>query len=335
MRERQSRAWGNAMNLHRRHFLPLAASTAAIPVAMRIALALDYPTRPVHIVVGFAAGNIPDVLARLFAQSLSEQLKQHFVVDNRPGAASNVGTEVVARAPPDGYTLLAVTSTNTINATLYDRLSFDFIRDITPVAGAARLPAVLIVTSSFPAKTVPELIAYSKANPGKVTVASPGVGTATHVIGELFKVMTGIDMLHVPYRANYMTDLLAGQVQVAFSAVGQALEFIKAGKLRALAVTGATRSQVLPDVPTVAEYVPGFEGYVWDGIGAPKNTPVDVINKLNNAVNNTLADSDMKARLIGMGAEPMAMTPAEFGKFISSETEKWAHVVKFAGIKAE
>jgi tripartite-type tricarboxylate transporter receptor subunit TctC len=323
------------MKLPRRHFLRLTVGTTAVPIATRITFAIDYPTRPVHIVVGFAAGNIPDVLARLFAQSLSEQLKQHFVVDGRPGAASNVGTEAVVRAPPDGYTLLAVTSTNTINATLYDRLSFDFIRDIAPVAGTARLPAVLIVTPSFPAKTVPDLIAYSKANPGKVTIASPGVGTATHVIGELFKVMTGIDMLHVPYRANYMTDLLAGQVQVAFSAVGQAVEFIKVGKLRALAVTGASRSQVLPDVPALAEYVPGFEGYVWDGIGAPKNTPVDVINKLNDAVNNALASSDMKARLISMGAEAMVMTPAEFGKFISAETEKWAKVIRITGIKAE
>jgi tripartite-type tricarboxylate transporter receptor subunit TctC len=323
------------MKLPRRHFLRLTVGTTAVPIATRITFAIDYPTRPVHIVVGFAAGNIPDVLARLFAQSLSEQLKQHFVVDGRPGAASNVGTEAVVRAPPDGYTLLAVTSTNTINATLYDRLSFDFIRDIAPVAGTARLPAVLIVTPSFPAKTVPDLIAYSKANPGKVTIASPGVGTATHVIGELFKVMTGIDLLHVPYRANYMTDLLAGQVQVAFSAVGQAVEFIKVGKLRALAVTGASRSQVLPDVPALAEYVPGFEGYVWDGIGAPKNTPVDVINKLNDAVNNALASSDMKARLISMGAEAMVMTPAEFGKFISAETEKWAKVIRITGIKAE
>jgi tripartite-type tricarboxylate transporter receptor subunit TctC len=332
---RQVSLWGNAMKLPRRYFLHLTAATAAVPIVTRTAIALDYPTRPVHIVVGFATGNTPDVLARLFAQSLSEQLKQHFIVDDRPGAASNVGTETVVRAPPDGYTLLAVTSTNAINATLYDRLSFDFIWDIAPVAGTARLPAVLTATPSFPAKTVPELIAYCKANPGKVTVASPGVGTATHVIGELFKVMTGIDMLHVPYRANYMTDLLAGQVQVAFSAVAQTVEFIKAGKLRALAVTGARRSHVLPDVPAVAEYVPGFEGYVWDGIGAPKNTPVDVINTLNNAVNNALADSDMKARFIEMGAEPMVMTPAEFGKFISSETEKWAQVVKFAGIKAD
>jgi tripartite-type tricarboxylate transporter receptor subunit TctC len=301
----------------------------------RIASALEYPTRPVHVVVGFAAGINPDIIARLFAQSLSERLKQQFIVDDRPGAASNLATEIVVRASPDGYTLLAETSTNAVNATLYDKLSFDLIRDIAPVAGTVRLPDVLTVTPSFPTKTVPELIAYAKVNPGKVTMASPGVGAASHVIGELFKSMAGIDMLHVPYRASYMTDLLAGQVHVAFSPMAQSVEFIKAGKLRALAVTGASRSEVLSDVPAVAEYVPGFEAYVWDGIGAPKNTPADVIDELNDAINNALADHDMKARLVAMGAEPMVMTPAEFGKFIAAETEKWAGVIKFAGIKPD
>jgi tripartite-type tricarboxylate transporter receptor subunit TctC len=322
------------MKLRRRHFLHLAAATAALSIT-RTASALEYPTRPVHIVVGFAAGINPDIIARLLAQSLSERLKQQFIVDDRPGAASNLGTEVVVRASPDGYTLLALTSTNAANATLYDKLNFDLIRDIAPVAGTVRLPDVLAVTPSFPAKTVPELIAYSRANPGIVTMASSGVGSTAHVIGELFKLMTGIDMLHVPYRASYMSDLLAGQVQVAFSPMAQSVEFIKAGKLRALAVTGAGRSEVLPDVPAVAEYVPGFEAYVWDGIGAPKNTPADVIHKLNDTINNALADPDMKARLVAMGAEPMMMTPAEFSKFIAAETEKWAKVIKFAGIKSD
>jgi tripartite-type tricarboxylate transporter receptor subunit TctC len=333
-----ARAEGNLVRggkLARRRFLRLAAATAVVPIATRVALALEYPTRPAHIVVGFAAGINPDIIARLFAQALSERLKQQFIVDDRPGAASNIGTEAVARAPPDGYTLLAVTSTNTINASLYDKLSFNFIRDIAPVAGTVRLPSVLVAAPSFEAKTVPELIAYSKVNPGRVTMASPGIGSAAHVIGELFKAMTSADMVHVPYRASYMSDLLAGHVQVVFSPMAQSVEFIKAGKLRALAVTAASRSKVLPDVPAVAEYVPGFEAYVWDGIGAPKNTPADVIDMLNDAINNALADPDMKARLVAMAAEPMVMTPAEFGKFISSETEKWAQVVKVAGIKAD
>lgn len=319
----------------RRRFLHLALSTIALPATTRIAWAFDYPARPVHIVVGFAAGNNPDIIARLIAQSLSGQFKQQFIVDNRPGAASNVGTEAVVHAPPDGYALLAVTSTNTVNATLYEKLSFDFVRDIAPVAGTVRLPEVLVATPSFLAKTVPELIAYSKMNPAKVTMASPGVGSAAHVIGELFKAMTGTEMLHVPYRASYMTDLIAGQVQVAFSPLAQSVEYIKAGKLLALAVTGGLRSGVLPDVPAVAEYVPGFEEYVWDGIGAPKNTPAEIIDKLNNAVKNTLTDPDMRARLVSMGAEPMIMTPAEFGDLIVAETEKWARVIKLAGIKPE
>jgi tripartite-type tricarboxylate transporter receptor subunit TctC len=323
------------MKLPRRHFLHLGAALATVPIATRIAFALDYPTRPVHLVVGFAAGMNPDIIARLFAQSLSERFKQQFIIDDHPGAASTLGTEVVVRASPDGYTLLAVTSTNTVNTALYDKLSFDFIRDIAPVAGTVRLPDVLVVTPSFPAKTVPELIAYAKANPGKVTMPSNGVGSAGHVIGELFKAMTGIDMLHVPYRASYMSDLLAGEMQVNFIPTAQGVEFIKAGKLRPLAVTGAMRSDVLPDIPAVAEYVPGFEAYVWDGIGAPKNTPIEIIEMLNREINATLADPNMKARLVDMGAEPMVMTSAEFGKFIAAETEKWANVVKLARIKVE
>ena len=326
---------GNAVKHPRRRLLHLALSTIALPAATRIAWAFDYPTRPVHIVVGFAAGINPDIIGRLIAQSLSRQFKQQFIVDNRPGAASNIATEAVVHAPPDGYTLLAVTSTNTVNATLYEKLSFDFVRDIAPVAGTVRLPELLVATPSFPAKTVPELIAYSKVNPAKVTMASPGVGSAAHVIGELFKAMTGAELLHVPYRASYMTDLMAGQVQVAFCPLAQSVEYIKAGKLRALAATGGLRSEILPDVPAVAEYVPGFEEYVWDGIGAPKDTPAEIIDNLNNAIKNTLTDPDMRARIVSMGAEPMTMTPAEFGEFIAAETEKWARVIKLAGIKPE
>jgi tripartite-type tricarboxylate transporter receptor subunit TctC len=323
------------MKLPRRRFLNLTAAAAAFPATSHMALADSYPTRPVHIVVGFAAGINPDIIARLIAQPLSERLGQQFIVDDRPGAASNIGTEVVVRAPADGYTLLAVVSTNTINATLYDNLNFNFSRDIEPVAGTVRLPSVMAVTPLFPAKTVPDFIAYAKANPGKVTMASAGTGTASHVIGELFKVMTGIDMLHVPYRGSYMPDLLSGQVQVVFSPIAQSIDFIRDGRLRALAVTSATRSNALPDVPAVAEFVPGYEAYVWDGIGAPKNTPAEIIDKLNKAINISLADPDMKVRLSNLGAEPMLMTPGEFGKFIADEIEKWAKVIRAANIKAE
>ena len=288
-----------------------------------------------HIIVGFAAGINPDIIARLIAQPLSERLGQQFIVDDRPGAASNIGTELVVRAPADGYTLLAVVSTNTINATLYDNLSFNFSRDIAPVAGTVRLPSVMAVTPSFSAKTVPEFIAYAKANPGKVTMASAGTGTASHAIGELFKVMAGIDMLHVPYRGSYMPDLLSGQIQVVFSPIAQSIEFIRDGKLRALAVTSAIRSDALPDVPAVAEFVHGYEAYVWDGIGAPRNTPAEIIDKLNKAINISLADPNMKARLANLGAEPMVMTPADFGKLIADETEKWGNVIHTANIKPE
>ena len=327
---------GDFMKLPRRRFLNLTVTAAAaFPATSHMALADSYPTRPVHIVVGFAAGINPDIIARLIAQPLSERLGQQFIVDDRPGAASNIGTEVVVRAPADGYTLLAVVSTNTINATLYDNLNFNFSRDIEPVAGTVRLPSVMAVTPLFPAKTVPDFIAYAKANPGKVTMASAGTGTASHVIGELFKVMTGIDMLHVPYRGSYMPDLLSGQVQVVFSPIAQSIDFIRDGRLRALAVTSATRSNALPDVPAVAEFVPGYEAYVWDGIGAPKNTPAEIIDKLNKAINISLADPDMKVRLSNLGAEPMLMTPGEFGKFIADEIEKWAKVIRAANIKAE
>lgn len=323
------------MRFPRRKFLHLAAGAAALPAVSRVAVALDYPTRPVHIVVGFPASSNPDIIARLIAQALSERLGQQFIVDDRPGAASNIGTEVVVRAPADGYTLLAVVSTNTINATLYDNLTFNFSRDIAPVAATVRLPSVMAVTPSFPAKTVPDFIAYAKGNPGKVTMASAGTGTASHAMGELFKVMAGIDMLHVPYRGSYMPDLLSGQVQVVFSPLAQSIEFIRDDRLRALAVTTATRSDALPNVPAVAEFVPGYQAYVWDGIGAPRNTPAEIIEKLNKATNVSLADPNMKARLANLGAEPMIMTADEFGEFIAGETEKWAKVIKLAGIKPE
>jgi tripartite-type tricarboxylate transporter receptor subunit TctC len=320
---------------HRRRFLHLAASAAALPALARIARAQAYPNRPVRIVVGFAPGINPDIIARLIAQPLSERLGQQFVVENRPGAASTIGTEAVVRSPADGYTLLAVTSTNTINATLYDKLSFVFIRDIAPVAGTVRLPSIMAVTPSLPAKTVAEFIAYAKANPRKVTMGSTGTGSASHVMGELFKAMAGIDMLHVPYRGTYFPDLLSGIVQIAFVPVASVVEYIRGGTLRALAVTGARRSDALPDVPTVGESVPGYEAYVWDGIGAPKGTPADIIDRLNDATNASLADPAMQARLADLGAEPMIMTPAGFGKFIGDETEKWAKVVRFAAIKPE
>jgi tripartite-type tricarboxylate transporter receptor subunit TctC len=323
------------MKLPRRKFLHLAAGAAAFPTASRFAWAQSYPTRPVHIVVGFAAGINPDIIARLFAQSLSEQFGQQFVVDDRPGAASNLATEIVVNAAPDGYTLLAAVSTNTINATLYDKLNFDFIRDIAPVAGTVRLPSVIVATPSFTPKTVGEFISYAKANPGKITMASSGTGSAAHVFGALFAEMAGISMLHVPYRASYMPDLLSGQVQVAFAPMAQVIDFIGDRRLRALAVTSAIRSNALPDTPAVAEFLSGYDAYVWDGIGAPMKTPHDIIEKLNRAVNICLADPAMKTRLATLGAVPLAMTPAEFGKFMADETKKWANVIRAAGIKPE
>jgi tripartite-type tricarboxylate transporter receptor subunit TctC len=308
---------------------------AALAGFSRSSWALGYPTRPVHIVVAWPAGINPDIIARMFAQSLSERIGQQFIVDNRPGVASTIGTEFVVRAPPDGYTLLALTSTNTINATLYEKLSYDFARDIAPIAGTARLPGVMAVTPSFPAKTVPEFIAYAKANPGKVTMASGGTGGFSHVAGELFKAMTGVDLLHVPYRGNYLSDLLAGHVQISFGPIGQSIQYARAGQLRALAMTGMTRMNMLPDLPTIAEFVPGYEAYAWDGIGAPKDTPADVVDKLNRTIGEILAEPGMQARLANLGAEPMPMTSDDLGKFIASETEKWGNIIRFAGIKLE
>jgi tripartite-type tricarboxylate transporter receptor subunit TctC len=322
------------MKLQRRLFLRLAAGAAALPALPRLASALDYPARPVRIVVPYPAGIAPDIVARLVAQSLSQRLKQQFIVDNRPGGASNVGTSIVAHAPADGYTLLVVTTTNAINTSLYDSLDFELTRDIAPVAGLVRLGLVLVVNPSVPAQTLPEFIAYAKANPGKINYASVGSGAATNVAGELFKQMAGINLVNVPYRSNYLPDLLAGQVQASFTPILQSVGYIKSGKLRALAVTGA-RSDSLPGVPAAAEYVPGYEAYVWDAVGAPAKTPAEIIEVLNREINAVLSDPALKAQFASLGAEPMLMTPAEFRKYIAAETEKWGKVVKIARIKVD
>jgi tripartite-type tricarboxylate transporter receptor subunit TctC len=323
-----------ALRLPRRQFLQLAgaASLAAMP---GVARADDYPTRPVRIVVPYPAGIAPDIVARLVGQELSQRLKQQFIIDDRPGGASNVGTEIVARAPPDGYTLLVVTVSNVINTSLYDNLSFDLIRDIAPVSGLVKLALVLAVNPSLPVQTLPEFIAYAKANPGKINYASVGSGAATNVAGELFKAMANVDLTNVPYKSSYLPDLLSGQVQASFTPIAQTISFIRADKLRAIAVTGATRSDVLPDVPAANEFVPGYDAYVWDAMGAPAKTPPEIIDKLNKEINAVLADPAIKAKLLDLGAEPMLMTPAEFGKYIADETEKWGKVVKFAHIKPD
>jgi tripartite-type tricarboxylate transporter receptor subunit TctC len=302
----------------------------------RPAFALDYPTRPVKIFEGFGGGGTPDLVSRVIGQWLSERLGQPFVVENRTGAAGNLATEAVVTAPPDGYTLLTCLSANAINATLYDKLDFNFLHDMAPVAGLVRLPMVLLVNPAFPAQTLPDFIAYAKANPGKVNMASPGIGTPMHVAGELFKMMAGVNIVHVPYRgpAGAFTDLLAGQVQAFIITVPAAIGFIRSGKLTALAVTSATRADVLPDVPAIAELLPGFEATAWDGTCAPASTPAAVIDKLNATINAGLADPALQARIKDLGGETMPMTPAEFGKFLADETAKWAKVVKFAGLKA-
>ena len=325
------------MKLPRRKFLQLTAGAAALPVVSRIARAQAYPTRPVRIFVGIAAGGADDTIARLIGQWLSERLGQQFIIENRPGAGGNIATEAVVRAPADGYTLLLVNPPNAINATLYDRLNYNFIRDIAPVVGLVRFPLVMAVNSSFPAKTVPEFIAYAKANPGKINMASAGTGSAGHVSGELFKMMTGIEMTHVPYRggAPALNDLTGGQVQVFFGFVSLPIEHIRAGRLRALGVTTATRLEALPDTPTVADFVPGYEAGGWDGLGVPKNTPTEIIDKLNKEINAALADPKIKARVADLGGTVLAGSPADFGKLIAEETEKWSEVVKFAGIKPE
>jgi tripartite-type tricarboxylate transporter receptor subunit TctC len=323
------------MKLPRRDFMLQAASAAALPAASRFAWALDYPSRPVHLIVGFPAGNASDILARLMGQSVSERLGQQFVIENRPGAGSNVGTEIVVGAPPDGYTLLLVTPSNAINTSLYENLNFNFIRDIAPVASVVSSPYVIAVNPSLSAHTVPEFIAYAKANPGKINMASTGIGTSTHIFGELFKMMTGINMIHVPYRGNFVPDLLGGQVQVVFAPITHLIEYIRTDRLRALAVTTAMRSEALPDVPTVTEFVPGYEASGWYGIGAPKRTSTEIIEKLNNEINTALTDPKFRARLADLGSVTMQMTPAEFEKFIVDETNKWAKVIRAANIKAE
>jgi tripartite-type tricarboxylate transporter receptor subunit TctC len=323
------------MKLPRRQFLHLAAGAAALPAVSRIARAQAYPTRPVRVLVGLAAGTTSDIIARLIGQRLSERTGQQFVVENRTGAGGNIATEAVVRATPDGYTLLTCIPPNAINATLYDNLNFNFIRDIAPVAGTVRLLNVMEVNPSVPAKTVPEFIAYAKANPGKINMASGGIGAIGHVAGALFNMMAGIDLVHVPYRGNPLPDLLGGQVQVYFTPIGSSIEYIRTGKLRALAVTSATRSEALPDLPTVGEFLLGYEADAWNGMGAPKNTPTEIIDKLNKEINAVLVAPDVKARLADLGAVPMPMRPAEYGKLIADETEKWAKVIKFAGIKAD
>jgi tripartite-type tricarboxylate transporter receptor subunit TctC len=323
------------MKIPRRRLLHLAAGAVALPATSRITWAQAYPTRPVRLIAGFPPGGVVDVFARLTGQWLSERLGQPLVIENRPGAGGNLAAEAVVRATPDGYTLLMVGSNNAFNVTLYDKLSFDFVRDIAPVASIYRGPAVLDVHPSFPAKSVPELIAYAKANPGKVNMASAGVGTPQHVYGELFKMMTGVDMLHVPYRGGgpALTDLLAGQVPLMFDTLATSIEHIRAGKLRALAVTSATRSEVLPGIPTVGDFVPGYEGTGWQGLGAPRNTPAEIIDKLNKEINAGLADPRMKARIADFGYAVFASSPADFGTFIAAYTEKWAKVIKFSGAK--
>ncbi len=322
------------MNLVRRRFLCLATAAMAAPA---VAFAQAYPTRPVHMVVGFAAGGGADIMARLIGQALSERLGQQIVVDNRPGAGTNIATEVVAKAAPDGYTLLLANSPNAINATLYDNLSFDFIRDIAPVASIGRVPLVMVVNPALPAKTIPEFIAYAKANPGKVNMGSGGNGAPDHMSGELFKAMAGVGILHVPYRgvAPAIADLLGGQVQVIFGTMPAVIALIKSGKLRALGVTTATRSDQLPDVPSIGEFVPGYEASQWYGIGAPKGTPADVIERLNRETNAVLADPKMQARLAELGASVLSGSPADFGKLIVDETAKWAKVVKISGAKPD
>jgi tripartite-type tricarboxylate transporter receptor subunit TctC len=328
---------GRAMKLPRRQFLRLAGAAAALPAVSRFAWAQAYPARPVRLIIGYTPGGSADITARLMAQWLSERLGQQFLVESRPGAGTNIATEAVVRAQPDGYTLLLVAPANAINASLYDKLNFNFIRDIMPVAGLIRFPNVVVVNPAVPVKTIPELIAYAKANPGKLNMASSGNGSTIHVSGELFKMMTGVNMVHVPYRggAPALTDMVGGQVQVMFDNVPTSLEFIRAGKLRPLATTGATRTEVLPDLPTVADFVPGYEASAWYGIGAPKGTPAEIVDKLNKEVNAVLADPKTKARFGELSATLLAGSPAAFGKLVAEETEKWAKVVKFAGAKPD
>ena len=325
------------MKLPRRNFLHLAAGAAALPVVSRFAWAQAYPTRPVRLIIGYPPGGASDITARLMGQWLSERLGQPFIIESRPGGGTNIATEAVVHSPPDGYTLLLVPSANAINATLYEKLNFNFIHDIAPVAGLIRFPNVMQVNPSVPAETVSEFIAYAKANPGKLNMASAGNGSTPHVSGEMFKMMTGVNMVHVPYRgaALALTDLIGGQVQVMFENPLSSIEFIRTGKLRPLAVTTATRSEVLPDLPTVSDFVPGYEASGWFGVGVPKGTPDEIIDKLNKEINAILADPKAKARFAELGASLMPGSPADFGKFVADETDKWAKVVKFSGARPD
>jgi tripartite-type tricarboxylate transporter receptor subunit TctC len=325
------------MKLSRRQFLHVTAGAAALPAVSRVAGAQGYPTRPVRVMVGFAPGQAIDIVTRIISQRLSERLGQQFIIENRPGAGGNIATEVVSRAPADGYTLLAIGSNNMINPTLYNNLNYDFIRDIAPVASVYRVAQVMEVNPSFPAKSVSEFIAYAKAHPGEISFASAGVGSVAHVTGELFKMMTGINMLHVPYRGAppALTDLIAGQVQVMFDNMPSSIEHIRAGRLRALGVSATMRLQALPDVPPIAEFLPGFETSAWAGFGAPKNTPAEIIDLLNREINAALADPTIKARIAELGGEVLALSPGEYARLIGEETDKWAKVIKFSGAKAD
>src|SRR6266508_3035506 len=318
---------------HRRQFLHLAAGAAALPAVARVAWAQAYPSRPVRLIVPFGPAGATDITARLIGQWLSERLDQQFVIENRPGAGGNVGTDAVVRAAPDGYTLGLFGAPSAINATLYDKLNFNFVRDIAPIAPIVRFPYIMVVNPSFPAKTLPEFIAYAKANPGKINMASPGIGSTPHVNGELFKVMTGTNLVHVPYRsaAAVMTDLLSGQVQLYFGTTASSLEYVRTGKLRALAVTVERRLDALPDIPTVSDFVPGYEASGWFGVGAPRDTPAEIIDKLNKEIHAGVADPKMKAQLADLGGLALTASPSDFGKLIADETEKWAKVVKFSG----
>jgi tripartite-type tricarboxylate transporter receptor subunit TctC len=325
------------MKLLRRKFLHLAAGAAALPVLARIAQAQTYPNRPVRIIVGFAPGSASDILTRLIGQSLSERLGQPFVIENRGGAGGTLGTEMVVRAPPDGYTLVYCSSADGINTTIYDKLNFVFLRDIAPVASFARGPLVLVVHPSFPAKTLPEFITYAKANPGKVNFASAGIGTVVHMAGELFKSMASVNLVHIPYRGlgPAVTDLLGGQVQSIFSTTPPSIEHVRTGKLRALAVTSATRFEALPDLPTIGDFLPGYEATLLSGFGAPRNVPAEVVDRLNKEINAIVADPGIKARLADLGNEPVSMTSADFGKVLADETAKWAKVIRAANIKPQ